>query len=398
VHHDEDEEAQQHARDLDRLETALADRAREVREMRGELERRSVLIRDVTARWESLPQTTHARDQELPAVDGEKLTAERDAAVARALDAEVAAMEARFRLDEVAGHLAGAVKPVDQSAQLAERDGSIRGLRARLAEAEDARDGAEARLMLAEQDVEDARANADSRRREAIELSERIEIEALRAHTATAELERARGELLGLGHRAGEAELALQACRDELTAARALNEQLQKRVSVVLAERDAARGAVELGRSERDVALAEASRIRDQVAPLRAELAAREADLDMARSSLSDAGPTRDRAASLHGALVDTRRGLHELTAWLAGPGASLASTTSFELDAPSAIAGSPPRDDETLPGIPLDMQSSPAARMAAVQALHDELAERDAQLRELEERVADLQRRSGLV
>lgn len=398
--HDEEQESQQHTRDVDRLEAALSDRARELRELRAELERRSVLIRDVTTRWEALPQATHAPDPTSSATDSAKLVAERDAAVARALDAEVAAMEARFRVDELAGHLAGAgAQPVDQSAELAQRDGAVRGLRSRLAETEDARDHAEARLMLAEQDLEDARARVDALRRDAFEIGERLEVEALQARTAAGDLARARGELLGLGHRADEAERALQASRDELTAVRAMDEQLQKRVSLALAERDAARGVIELGRAERDAALAEASRLRDQVASLRAEVAERDADLAMVRNNHSDAAPSRDRAVALHAALVDARRGLQELTAWLAGagPGAGLAGTTSFELDAPHGGPGSGARDDETVPGIPLDMQGAHSGRVTVVQALQDELAERDAQVRTLEARIADLQRRSGL-
>jgi hypothetical protein len=393
---DDEEETQQHARDVEQLESALRVCAQELREAGAELERRSRLIRDVTVRWDALAIPAEAPS----AVGAPSLLAERDAAIARALESEVAAMEARFRLDELAGHLAGvAAKPIDESAQLAARDGAIRGFRSRLAEAEDARDSAEARLMLTEHDLDDARAKAGAFRRESLEFAERLEVEALRARTDAGDLARTRGELLGLRHRADEGEQALQSGRDELTAARAMNEQLQKRVSVALAERDAARGAIELGRSERDLGLAEASRIREQMAALREELAERDADLATVRSSQSDTAPARDRAASLHAALVDARRGLHDLGVWLSadGHGAALAGTTSFELDAPYGVSDLPPRDDETLPGMPLDMRESASRRTPAVQALHDEIAARDAELQSLHAQVADLQRRSGL-
>lgn len=364
--HDDEEQTQQHARDVEQLESSLRQCAAELRQLRVEAERRSVLIRDVTARWETLPTEASAAPESARASEMAVLVAERDAAVARALDAEVAAMEARFRVDELAGHLAAApAKPVDSSAELAERDGTIRGFRARLAETEDARDRAEARLMLCEQDLGEASANADRLRREGLELNERLELEALRARTAAAELVAARGELLGIGHRAGEAETALHACSEELAVVRAMGDQLQKRVALALAERDAARGAIELGRADRDATAAEMA-------------------------------PLRDRAAILQAALVETRRGLQDFAGWLqsSDQGAALAGTTAFELDAPAGVSGLPPRDDETVPSIPRDWP----APAPGVQALQDELAERDSRLRILEARIEDLQRRSGLV
>lgn len=400
VLHDEDTE--QLSRDVEQLEAALNARARELLELNAELERRAVLIRDLTARWERNPASVSPPAQSEPHVARlAKLEAERDAAVARALDAEAAALEARFQIDELAGHLTEArPDPKVMADQLAVHEGALRGLRSRLAEAEDARYRAEARLMLTEHDLDDARNEADALRRQRLELGERLEMEALRARTAETDWARVRGELMGTRDRADESERAVLALRADGVAAKMRVEDLQARVSLSLAEREAARGAIQHARAERDAALTEVPELRAQLAALRDELSEREADLAAMKASHGDASEAGDRASKLQEALLDARQGLRELSAWLGGEGTqgAWASTTSFELEAPVGVSSRPPREDETLPGVPLHVQAIAAVENMAVEALEEQLAQKDEQLRALEARVDELLRRHGSI
>ncbi len=395
----QDEDMEQHGRDVERLESALSARVRDVRSMEAELERRAILIRDLTARWETMPPAPGDTSQHRHG-DEAQVTAARDAAIARALDAEAAALELRFRLDELAGHLSG-IESTSQAAllaQLAQHEGALRGVRSRLAEAQDAQDRAEARLMLTEHDLEDARAECGVLRRQRLELGERLEIEALRARTAEAEVAKLRGELLGVRARADEAERAVQSSGSVGREATAVADDLRARIFVAMAERDAARNVLDMARVERDAALADGAQGRVELEALRDELAEREADLATVRAGNADSGDLRDRASRLHEALLDARQGLRELTAWLAGEGAPApsASTTSFELEAPIGVSTRPPREDETLPGVPLHVQAMAAVETMAVEALEEQLAHKDEQLRALEARIDELLRRQG--
>lgn len=90
-------------REVSRLEAHLAERAAALRESERETRRRGVLVRDILERSAGAGSGEPAPHEELV-----RLRQERDAAVSRAMEAEVARTEAQFRLDEVAGHLAAA--------------------------------------------------------------------------------------------------------------------------------------------------------------------------------------------------------------------------------------------------------------------------------------------------
>lgn len=391
-----EEDTQQLSDETGRLEASLRDRARELLDLRAELDRRDVLIRDLTARWERLGGGSFApaaQTSEAGASAAAALVQQRDTAVARALDAEAAALDARFRLDELAGHW---VDMEARAMELSAHEGALRGLRSRLAEAEDARDQASARLLLTEHDLQDAQEQVAQGRRQYLELTERAEVEALRSHTASDEATRLRAELTGTRHRAEEAERAFQANAAANRQATIAAADSHARLSLALAERDAARTALENLRADRDAARAEAGELRAQVSGLHEQLSVAEAEAISLRASVPPEPPSDPRASELEDALRETRHDLYGLATWLTGGGESpaLARTTSFELEAPLGVSSLPPREDETQPGVPLHVEAIAAVEAMAVEALEAQLANKDEQLRTLEARLEDLLRR----
>lgn len=81
------------------MEMLLAERAREAQQLRRELARLGGLLRDATVDFERIMAAAEPHEKI-------ELARQRDAAVARALDAEAGRAEALFRLDELMGHLA----------------------------------------------------------------------------------------------------------------------------------------------------------------------------------------------------------------------------------------------------------------------------------------------------
>jgi len=230
--------------ELGRLEALLAQRAREISRLRGELGMLTVLLRDRLSHGDAVSATIPGAEREL-----EALRVARDAAVARAIEAEAVRAEANFRVDELLGHLrlgpggAGAPASVPEpvpSVPLDDRrldidyarlSGTARGLAAALAEAEDARDIAQARLLLTEQDLSDALARGRSFERSAAEGRDQLELALLMARSQDTTAEPAtlraqedsalRGELNGLRARVDEGESAFAALADRLKAAQA---------------------------------------------------------------------------------------------------------------------------------------------------------------------------------
>ncbi|HEX2678579.1 MAG TPA: hypothetical protein VHM19_18130, partial [Polyangiales bacterium] len=250
--------------EVDRLEDLLSARSRERGELQRELARTSALLRDALARFAELPSRVAVAETALPASEPassdapanedalSRLRAERDAATAQALEAEASRAEIAFRLDEALGHLLA-----EQSARAddAAQQGTIRGLRARAAEAEEALSVAEARLMLGEQDLNDARERARRAQADLQLASERFELDLLRERTA-ADAARAahaegeerasalRGERDGLAARGQEAELALQTAYARVARAEHALSEANDKLARVRAEH--AEGAVRI--------------------------------------------------------------------------------------------------------------------------------------------------------
>lgn len=204
-----------------RLEALLAARSAEVRALADELARVRVILRDALT-----PPPTLSPDAASDP-DVARLRDERDAAVARAVEAEAARVAERFELDEARGRLAA--MPVGQGAhgeaRAAELAGRERGLRARLAETLEQRDTAEARLALIEDDLAQATGRALRLERDLVEAQERVDFavaQATRSDTdaaAQANLTQLRGELAGLRARSEEAENAFESARVALVRA-----------------------------------------------------------------------------------------------------------------------------------------------------------------------------------
>ncbi|HET6333168.1 MAG TPA: hypothetical protein VFG30_08145 [Polyangiales bacterium] len=211
------------AGELSRLEQLLLERTRERRELAQELERRSELLRNACARLTELgPQVAAAASEHAV----HSIREERDAAVARAVEAEVARADATFRVDELMGQLLGAGRAIPEPA--ISPSARERALSARLAELDEGKLTLEARLLLLEDELAHARSQLATAARDRVETGERLEFEigqarvwAETAQQKLSELTDARGALLGErdGTRArlDEAERALTVSQERLT-------------------------------------------------------------------------------------------------------------------------------------------------------------------------------------
>lgn len=175
------------------LERALRERAAEVRELRAEVARRGTLVRDVVEQ---------AREAESGGGSPEREAigrAERDAAVARALDAEARVLELELSLDELAGRLARREVPELDELRTTEAllGGAVRGLRSRVAEVEELRAQAEARASLYRGDLERALEQRRLLEVKLAELQDQLELEVVRAQgdPAAADAEQLRASL-----------------------------------------------------------------------------------------------------------------------------------------------------------------------------------------------------------
>jgi chromosome segregation ATPase len=214
-----------------RLEALLVARSGEVRALNEELARVRVILRDAVGRPAVDAVGAAAGASDAPGTsDAElvRLREERDRAVARAVAAEAARVEASFALDEARGQLAVArVAGARGDAGDAMLAGRERGLRARLAETLEQRDVAEARRTLLEDDFAQASRRVRELERELAEAQERIDLAVARAArpegdaAAQASLTELRGELAGLRARSEEAELAFESARVALGRAQA---------------------------------------------------------------------------------------------------------------------------------------------------------------------------------
>jgi chromosome segregation ATPase len=282
--------------DVARLEGALEDKARQVRELEREVERRGAIVRD-------LIEEKRAMASEAERSGGAGAAAavgESQGALERALEAEAARAEAQFRIDELEARLS-ALDAETQLLREANLEGTVRGLRSRVAELEELRALAEGRFELARMDLEAARERGRRLEREMAELRDQMELEMIRTRGAEFahrdQLDRARGRELDLA-----AEVAQ--LRGELAGARA---RLDEREAALETLRVAAEGA---GGAASDAEL-------EELEPLRAErehLSARVRALEEARAEdLRALKEARDVLAQVPSA--DAPRPATEITA-----------------------------------------------------------------------------------
>lgn len=275
--------------ELSRLEELLLVQARERRELAQELERRSTLLRDACSRLTELgPQVAAAASEHAVY----SIRQERDSAVARAVEAEVARADAEFRVDELMGALAGAGREIPQSA--ISPSPKERALAARVAELDEQKAMAEARLLLLEDELAQERAHIADAARERVEAGERVELEigqvrvwAETAQQKLAELTDARGALLGerdgTRSRLDEAERALRVAQEQLGLAQTRANELREKLEAVHSER------------AKTLTLADAN-----VGELRAELErSRASGADLERTSVAQDIAIRDLRAAL---------------------------------------------------------------------------------------------------
>jgi chromosome segregation ATPase len=206
--------------ELARLEELLLQRTRERRELAQELERRSELLRDACTRLTELAPKVAAAATEHAV---KSVREERDAAVARAVEAEVARAEATFRVDELMGQLLGSGRSIPDSAL--SPTPKERALHSRVAALDEQKQMAEARLVLLEDELAQERFHLANAARDRVETAARLEFEVAQARVWSenaqqklVELADVRGALLGerdgLRARLDEAERALMASQD----------------------------------------------------------------------------------------------------------------------------------------------------------------------------------------
>lgn len=187
--------------DYARLETALAERGRELIELRDEIERRGVLVRDLVEELTELRRAASAVER-APAASsvegGSSGTSEPGGenwpelvarARERAVSAEAAVAEAGYRMDQLRGELALCSKQRESERDEAAREiafaeGTARGLASRLAEAEELRRAAEARVALADDDLSAARLRMAELEGELEETREELRTALTRVHGA----------------------------------------------------------------------------------------------------------------------------------------------------------------------------------------------------------------------
>ena len=320
----EADDSEEHAR----LERGLAEAAASLREANAEVERRGVLVRDMVEEirelrtaidgggaLESIAAPTASADVG-PTVaqdDLAALRAERDRAVARALDSEAARAEAQFAVDELMGRLVDLEGYVgDIALREADLEGRSRGLTSRLAEERELRGLEVARRALMEDDLEAARLRVLSLQREVAEVREQLELEMVRARGAPP-----RGDVVtGLEERLALAEDEVRVLTEERDHTRAEAMRLTALVTAIETQFDGARRGYEARIAEllHDAAIAVAgvdaaetaalrARVEElsgQISGLSARLADREAALEAART-----GESGERAEELGRALDD---------------------------------------------------------------------------------------------
>jgi hypothetical protein len=283
-----------------RLEEALADRARLLRDLQQEVERRGALVRDLVegmGRW-GAAGARGAGEAPPPAAEAAE-PADTGRALERALEAEAARAEAQYHIDE----LEARVMALDAEAQAlreANLEGTVRGLRSRVAELEEMHAQAEGRLELMRLDLEAARDRQGQLERDKAQLRDDLELEmvrsqgaqfaqrdraeraAHRAATLEGERTRLRGELEGVRARLEDRERALDALRassgpgGDAPAAQQELEAARREWDAVRGERDAliTRLQMDLAGEERSSkeAAAQVTRLQAENQQLRASM------------------------------------------------------------------------------------------------------------------------------
>jgi hypothetical protein len=408
-----DDEAREAPEDeVARLEKLLAARARESSALSLELERRSGLLR------EALERLSSSAAGEL-----DDLRRGRDAAVQRAIEAELNLAELTFQLDETRAAL--------QMSQPASSVGEMRGLYSRIAELEEADEAQRGRLFLAEHERDADRGRLRQLERQLAEQAEHYELALLRARGERANppateraaqdrsdpgqsartvgdaqqqlrgLSELRGERDGVRARERETELAYAAAQEradradrQLAAAHDKQASLRAEIAELSAAVQArsayiAEQGTELAREQQELRAVRAQ-LGAAVAAQRDERRARDADAEAWQTKLDELDAARERdSASWRSERASYQRAHEEWTLELKDFLAELRiplSQLQAALDDPSGQSNAMRNaeahtDDATAPGGLLDP--------AAVEKLEQALRASEVRCAELEAALA---------
>lgn len=165
----------QTAGEVERLEQLLRERAKEVRSLRAARRWEGDLARELARRL-------GAASLSLGGGDGSRLLAELEATRGQAVELEAGRALLNFQVQELQGQLLEARGREDEELVLSEArlSGTSRGLRAALAETEEARDIAQARVLLLDEDLQLANKQVSTLEKQlqkhAVEAQERAEL------------------------------------------------------------------------------------------------------------------------------------------------------------------------------------------------------------------------------
>jgi hypothetical protein len=187
-----------------RLEKLLAARARETNSLTRELDRRSALLREALERLSTTAGS-----------EFEALREARDAAVERAIEAEVGRAELAFQLDETRGVLQHATGGAASSGPV----GELRELYSRIAQLEEADDAQRARLVQAERERDSALLRRVDLERQLERERERFELDIARARVEESALITESSARASAQTAAAEAEAAKRTAAAEAAAA-----------------------------------------------------------------------------------------------------------------------------------------------------------------------------------
>jgi hypothetical protein len=366
------------------LERLLTEKSREASALGTELARHRRLLREALER---LGTTT--------SVELAALRRSRDAAVQRAIEAELGRAALAFELDETRAGL--------QTVPASEAVRELRGLYARVAQLEEADEAQRARLLLADHDGEFARLRIQQLERQLVEENERFELTLMRirkvgdiAPPATSGL---RGQLDGTRARMIESEQAfrsaferaqnlagpLREVQDELAKVHAESAEL----AVLCQARGAEISALgrELGREQQAVRSLE-GQLGAAIEAQQVERRAREADVQawMERLHELEAAPERQSEAT-HAAPTDSginlqrwARELREFLGSVRHPLVQLAAALEDPSSGrvrPAMAHAEDGQADSTAPGTQFDA--------AAAVAFDDKLRASESRIAELE-------------
>jgi SAM-dependent methyltransferase len=339
------DETEQAESEVAKLERSLNERSAEIRSLRTELERRGALVRDLieqtrkraaeqatVAAVEPGEQTSQPAEPQgnAPAEAAEivKLRSERDAAVARALDAEVARVEAQLQLDELSGYVAATGVKTDAAQDGAEPSSEVKTseLQAMVAQLEADKKALQTEIATAEARLREKDELLAANQQRVRDMENRLKLSEQRLETVesleavTEELNNTRSEISDL--KSAESALRMRLSNAESS----LDRETQKTEEIAAKKAETEAELAKLARdfSERQQA---SLMLERSMASLTAELERLQHQLELSRTVEARAMAAENRAEQLEGALDETLESLSSLAKAVTEEG----SSTSYQ-------------------------------------------------------------------